>query len=447
MRLPVPLLFALSASLLLSACGGGGSSTPAPSPPDASPICTQAAAPAPVQVQSTPVAALSAPDWSAPRVPGRVLLLGADSLAVQSVTTLSGVVTQAVTDGVRLAFTPAGTDDRAFAVTLQQAGLRAQPDFLYAPLANPNDPGVPGNAGVPVSGAGTFTQSYLTRVRAPQAWTFLQGCGKTPVAAKTAILDSKVEAGHPDLTGRVAGSASFLSPDSGGSDTSTGHGTASAGLVGAATNNGRGVAGVTWSGPLLAVEVLGAAGGSTSDLARGLNESVRQGAKVINMSLGLAGDPGDAVLAQALTDAAKSAVLVAAAGNTAGDGVYYPASHPDVIAVGAVAQNEGQLACYSARPSAARPRGLNIVAPGGAGNCAGATNAAQMLILAPGGGYTLGAGTSFAAPLVSGVAALMRAANPTMSAAETKARLLGSVNRAAGQPLLDANAAVRAATR
>ncbi|PIG99734.1 S8 family peptidase [Deinococcus sp. UR1] len=447
MRLPVPVLCAVTASLLLSACGGGGSSTPAPSPPDAGPICTQAVASSPMQVQSVPAAAVGAPDWSAPRVLGRVLLLGADSLAVQSVTTLSGVVTQAVTDGVRLAFTPAGTDDRAFAVTLQQAGLRAQPDFLYAPLANPNDPGVPGNAGVPISGAGTFTQSYLTRVRAPQAWTFLQGCGKTPVAAKTAILDSKVEAGHPDLTGRVAGSASFLSPDSGGSDTSTGHGTASAGLVGAATNNGRGVAGVTWSGPLLAVEVLGAAGGSTSDLARGLNESVRQGAKVINMSLGLAGDPGDAVLAQALTDAARSAVLVAAAGNTAGDGVYYPASHPDVIAVGAVAQNDGQLACYSARPSAARPRGLNIVAPGGAGNCAGATNAAQMLILAPGGGYTLGAGTSFAAPLVSGVAALMRAANPTMSAAETKARLLGSVNRAAGQPLLDANAAVRAATR
>jgi hypothetical protein len=235
MRLPVPVLCAVTASLLLSACGGGGSSTPAPAPPDAGPICTQAAAPAPVQVQSTPVAALGAPDWSALRVPGRVLLLGSDTLAAQSVTTLEGVVTQTVTNGVRLAFTPAGTDDRAFAVRLQQAGLRAQPDFLYAPLANPNDPGVPGNAGVPISGAGTFTQSYLTRVRAPQAWTFLQGCGKTPVAAKTAILDSKVEAGHPDLTGRVAGSASFLSPNSGGSDTSTGHGTASAGLVGAAT--------------------------------------------------------------------------------------------------------------------------------------------------------------------------------------------------------------------
>ena len=56
-------------------------------------------------------------------------------------------------------------------------------------------------------------------------------------------------------------------------------------------------------------------------------------------------------------------------------------------------------------------------------------------------------GTSFSAPQVSGVAALMRAANPGLTAAQTKALILQTVDRSAGLPLLDANAAVRAATR
>lgn len=70
-----------------------------------------------------------------------------------------------------------------------------------------------------------------------------------------------------------------------------------------------------------------------------------------------------------------------------------------------------------------------------------------MLLLAPGNTYALEAGTSFAAPLVSGVAALMRAANPNLTAGQTKTLLLNSVNTASGLPLLDANAAVRAATK
>lgn len=68
-------------------------------------------------------------------------------------------------------------------------------------------------------------------------------------------------------------------------------------------------------------------------------------------------------------------------------------------------------------------------------------------MLAPGGGYQRSAGTSEAAPLVSGVAALMRAANPALTAAQTRERLLASVDRSGGLPRLDAEAAMRAATR
>ncbi|PTA67057.1 peptidase S8 [Deinococcus arcticus] len=455
-------LLPLSLALLLAACGGGPAPAPEPAPappPPPAPVCAQGesalvqAPQVPAQPQREPVeAAVAAPVWSAPHVPGRVLIVNAARLQAQDI--LRGVQTRTLGAGVTLAQTPAGEADAAFAARLQAQGLQVQPDYLYGPLANPNDPGVPGNGGVAlVAGGVAYTQTYLNRIQAPAAWTFLQACGKTPVAAKTAILDARVD-NHPDLVARIAERASFLTPEAGGSDIQTGHGTASAGLVGATTNNGAGLAGVTWSGPLMALEVLGTQGGSTSSLAQALNAAVDGGAKVINLSLGRpleANEPagsGDQVLGAALTNAAKSAVVVAAAGNTAGDGVYFPASHPDVVAVGALGTSEAALACYSARPSTARPRGLNLVAPGGAGNCAGATNAGQMLILAAGGGYTLSAGTSFAAPLVSGAAALMRAANPALTAAETRQRLVDSANTSvAGLPRLDVNAAVRAATR
>ncbi|MFD1732832.1 S8 family serine peptidase [Deinococcus malanensis] len=70
-----------------------------------------------------------------------------------------------------------------------------------------------------------------------------------------------------------------------------------------------------------------------------------------------------------------------------------------------------------------------------------------MLVLAPGNAYTHIAGTSEAAPLVSGVAALMRAANPDLSAAQTRTLLLSTANSSSGLPLLDATAAVRAALK
>ena len=208
---------------------------------------------------------------------------------------------------------------------------------------------------------------------------------------------------------------------------------------------------MTWSGrTVLPIKVLDAAGNtSTSDLTQGLNAAVAQRAKVINMSLGIVGDPGDAALDAALNAAAQTAVLVAAAGNTRGEGVYYPASNPNVIAVGAVGSSDTQLACYSARPNDTLTRRLDLVAPGGAGVdvCDGAEVGQDHLVLAPNNRYTTTAGTSEAAPLVSGVAALMRAANPGLTAPQTRALLLSSARVSGGLPLLDANAAVRAVLR
>ncbi|NTY01775.1 S8 family serine peptidase [Deinococcus sp. JMULE3] len=443
-----PWLPGLLLTTLLSACGGGGSVTPTPTPtPTPKPICTQAVAgalPVAAQGNAAPGWTVGAADWSRPHVPGRVLVSSVPGGPRLSTLGMTG---EEVVPGVTVIRTAPG-EEVAVAGRLRTQGVVTQPDYLYLPLVTPNDPGVPGNAGVAVGGA-RFVQSYLTRVNAPQAWTFLQGCGKTPVAARTAVLDSLVATTHPDLQGRLAAGRSYLG---GGSSDDGGHGTATTGVIAATTNNGQGLAGLTWSGVVTPMEVIGAAGASTSTVAQAVRDAVSSGAKVINMSLGIAvtgtADP-DPALSAALTSAAGSAVLVASAGNTPGDGLYYPASHPDVIAVGAAGSTDA-LACYSARPLAGQTAAAAhfMLAPGGSGNCPGATNASQMLVLNQTGGYTLQAGTSFAAPLVSGAAALMRAANPALSAPQAKALLLSSA-RVTGDGLrfLDVNAAVRAATR
>ncbi len=440
--------------------GGGGGGTG---------VCTQSL---PSAVQASGLATGSAPasqgsapaaDWSAPHVAGQVLLVGGGSLSAQSLQVLSGVRTLRVDDTLTLAFTPSGQEDRAFALRLQAVGVRAQPNFLYAPLAVPNDPGYPGNAGVQVAGS-LYDQDYLTRIRAPEAWAAVQTAGKPLTAALTAVLDTGVDDGHPDLTGRLLPGRTFDNCG-GGSDGAPevsqgdrGHGTSSAGLIGAATNNGTGLAGVTWQGQnVLPIKVIneqgGAVGASTVSIRNGLNYAVSQGAKVVNMSLGIKGNPGDQALDDALASAASSAVLVAAAGNTSGDGIYYPASNANVIAVGAVGR-EDSLACYSARPgNASGSRQLDIVAPGGNAGTGTAScytsNSYDQLVLATRdqGGYTLRAGTSEAAPLVSGVAALIRSVNPNLSAAQVKGLLLGNTRQVNTLKFLDAEAAVKAALR
>ncbi|MDV6373169.1 S8 family peptidase [Deinococcus arenicola] len=455
------LLSALFIPLLLTACVDQTAPDPGPvdpgpiTPPDACRVLPASAVGA--FPQSWPQVAAN---WNAPHVAGQVLILtdagtgriSAQALSAQFLSVLAGVQMQAVAPGVQLAQTPAAEGDQAFAGRLTAAGVRTQPNYVYRSLALPNDPAFPGNAGLKVATASVNVfQNYLTRIGAPAAWAVLEAVGKTPVGAKVAVLDSAPDRSHPELGGRLSASVSCLDPAaSGGTVTAISeHGTEVTGLIGANTGNGVGLAGVVWSGPLLGIEVLdGNSSGSTVDLARGLKYAVQQGAAVVNISLGVPGRQGDAVLDAALTAAAKTAVVVAAAGNSANEGVYYPASHPDVIAVGAVGLKDTELACYSARPSAQLPRALDIVAPGGVGViCAGFKPELDLPVLATGGGYKLAAGTSFSAPMVSGVVALMRGANPGLSAAQTRALLLGSVNRSGGLPVLDAAAAVRSALK
>lgn len=424
---------ALSTSLLLAACS---SSTPEDNRPPTPVSCPALGTQVLTPLNITPPAVTPTLNWNAPRATGKLLITSTGKLAAQNLKPLQGLNVQNITPDLRQVRTPAGKTDQAFAHELEQAGLQVQPDFLYQPLSTTNDPGFPGNTGIKVNNV-VMTQTYLTRIHVPEAWDVLSKCNLPLDGALTAVLDSAVDTTHPELQGRITANVSQVGTLRSGVTHVYDHGTAAAGIIGATGNNGQGLTGIGQQQRLLLEEVITSEGAATSDVTAALYDAVQRGAKVINISLGMPSNPGDKALDQALTATASRAVLVAAAGNTNVD-VYYPASHPSVIAVGAVSTSDSALAWYSARPSAPGKRPLDIVAPGG-------NESFPLLTLAPGGGYADMAGTSFAAPQVSGVAALMRAANPSLSAAQTRALLLAHVNSASGLPLLDAAAAVMGA--
>ena len=452
----------LGLGLLLSACNVGGGGNPSA----LYTVSGNVLAPG-VSAQGFSTQSLSPADWSAPHVAGQVLLstqtLNAQTLTAQglngAVAALSGVRTQALgTAELTLAYTPAGQTDAEFAAELGRSGLSAQPNYLYQALSVPNDPGYPGNAGVRV-GAISYDQDYLTRINVQAAWDRLSALGKSPTGARVAVLDTGVDAGHEDLAGRLLPGRDFCSAlnegstctgeDSDPSDLTSGgesgHGTSSSGLIGAVGNNGKGIVGLTWTGQtLLPVKVFGergsVSGATTASLAAGVNYAVAQGARVINMSLGLRGANTDPALSAALAAASKQAVLVAAAGNTPGEGLYYPASDPNVLAVGALSKTD-TLAYYSARPTSGQ-KPLDLVAPGGE---PGNGDETLTLDLSSRGKYTLRAGTSEAAPLVSGAAALVLGLRPDLSADQVRGLLISSAKSVAGGKLLDVGAALQAA--
>lgn len=415
--------------------------------------------------------------WALPHVPGEVLVrdAGEGGLGAQALSVLSGVTLQAVpgTDLSRAA-TPAGEADEAFAGRLAAAGLEVQPNLIYRPLAVPNDPGFPANTGLAVPGRPyLYDQDYLTRIRALEGWNRLEALGKPKSGVLTAVLDTGVDRTHPELAGRLRPGRDFCSrlvnDTCQGTDDDpaevtagdVGHGTSSAGIIAANTGNGQGIAALTWGGTVLPVKVFGTdgriSGATSASLTAGLNYAVAQGARVINLSLGFAGQGGqpaqaDPAIRSALQAAAGAdVVVVAAAGNTPNQGLYYPASDPNVLAVGAIGQDDS-LACYSARPLPGQ-RALDLVAPGGnAGTGTGScyvTSDFDILTLTTVslGRYTLRAGTSEAAPQVSGTASLLRGAFPTLTAAQVRQALTAGARQANGQRILDVAGAIAQAER
>jgi subtilisin family serine protease len=241
-------------------------------------------------------------------------------------------------------------------------------------------------------------QTYLRTIGAEAAWPLSQGAG-----VRVAVLDSGVDATHPDLVGRVAPTIDLL-PATAPTPAQTGHGTRVASIIAAARNR-IGIAGVAPAATILPVETLDPSGlGDTSTVARGVIAAANAGARVINLSLG--GPDRDPVLDRACAYAVgKGAVVVAAGGNSYDDGnlPQYPAASPHVIGVASV--DARGLASLFANSGPY----IDLAAPG------------ENLLAAAPGGYDRGTGTSFAAPQVSGTVALMIAADPALRPAALEA--------------------------
>jgi type VII secretion-associated serine protease mycosin len=239
-------------------------------------------------------------------------------------------------------------------------------------------------------------QWNLPMVGATDAWTTSQGAGVV-----VAVIDTGLDAAHPDLAGRVLPEIDLL-PEVTPAPEQNGHGTRVASLI-AGSLNGAGMAGVAPQATILPISALDPAGyGDSSTVARAIIAAADSGARVINLSLG--GPDKDPVLDEACAYAfAKGAIVVAAGGNSYlnGNQVQYPAASPNVLAVASVDRNGTPSGFSNTGPH------IDIAAPG-----------EGVLAALPGGGYDEESGTSFAAPHVAAAVALVLAANPALTSAE-----------------------------
>lgn len=269
---------------------------------------------------------------------------------------------------------------------------------------------------------------HLSKIQAPSAWTTSIGTNVV-----VAILDSGVDAGHPDLNGKLVPGWNAYDGNADSSDV-YGHGTMVAGTVAAATNNGIGVAAVAGGASIMPVRVTRTDGwGSWSAIASGLTWAADRGARVANLSFyGVETSASAVSAAQYMKN--KGGLVVTSAGNY---GIQESIAPNDAMITVSATDSGDNKTSWSSYGSF-----VDLAAPG-----------AGIWTTTNGGGYGAVSGTSFSSPITAGVVALMMAANSALSAAEIQGRLyasavdLGAAGRDAffGHGRVDATAAVQAA--
>ena len=293
------------------------------------------------------------------------------------------------------------------------AELRADPAVEYAEPNYRFGLAVDGaTAAVPVNDPKTGPQYSLDRMRVRDAWSLATGASRV-----VAVLDTGVEFGHPDLAGRLLPGHDFVNNDGDAAD-DNGHGTWVTGIIAANANDGIGIAGISWSDRVLPVKIMAANGtGDTSDLTSGIVWATDHGATIINMSVG--GFPYSTYVHDAIRYAwSRGVVLVGAAGNNGRYETFFPASYPEVVSVSAT-QVEDEFSFWSSHHA-----DVDVSAPGSSvltTNCA--VCKPNEHDLSGDHRYTYISGTSFAAPNVAGVIALIWAGNPSMTNAQVVDRL------------------------
>lgn len=331
--------------------------------------------------------------------------------------------------------------------SLYEDGVRSIVAALaYAPPKIPTIPSVPAPYKAPTIPTAPFstatTDSYYTKqwglsaINVEAAWNSTRGKGVT-----IAVIDTGLDFTHPDIQGNIwsnpdeiAGNGKdddgngyiddirgwdFYNNDNNATD-DNGHGTHVAGISSAVRNNYQGIAGVAPESKVMALKALDSGGGGTlgtifSALSKAIRYAANEGAKVINMSLGI---PSNLFYNQTVYNTFKDAVayaknkgaiIVASAGNSGSLVNSYPALFSDVISVGAMSSSTSR-ASYSSYGSQ-----LDVAAPGSSilSLKAAGTNLASSYDAA--GKYMYLSGTSMAAPMVSGTIALLLSANPKLS--------------------------------
>jgi subtilisin family serine protease len=286
-----------------------------------------------------------------------------------------------------------------------------------------------------------YSQSDFMHIGVIDAWAVTHGDPNTLVA----VVDTDVDATHPDLAGKVIVGPNFTCATDAPRDAKTecqpdnvpdpeGHGTAVAGIIAATPNNGVGIAGLGWDTKVLSVRVLDHQGGGlSSDIAAGIRYAADYpGVKIINLSLQQEPcKPEDTTCTNAkssptLEEAIKYAqskgkLVVSAAGNQWDTTPSYPAAYEGVLSVTAVDTSDNDNVAKFARHGpwvdiAAPGVGvLTLATPCSDGNC-----------------WVTPDGTSFATPIVSATAALVWAKNPGMTAQQVAARLMSTAQSVPG---------------
>ncbi|MFI2242311.1 type VII secretion-associated serine protease mycosin [Streptomyces chrestomyceticus] len=258
-------------------------------------------------------------------------------------------------------------------------------------------------------------QWALRFLGAQDAWKISTGKGVT-----VAVIDSGVNGSHPDLEGNVLAGKNFSTGDPADTETHNGHGTGMASLIaghGHGPGHAQGVLGIAPDAKILPVKHSDSENDTyDAHIAGPLRYAVDHGAKVVNMSIGGVGISDDDKRAVAYA-AAHDVLMVAGSGNEGSATPNYPAAEPGVLAVGAVGSG-GKIW----EDSNYGPHVL-LAAPGEKIRSAGR-----------GQSYRYTSGTSDATAYVSGVAALLRAKFPQLSAGQIANRLTATAQRPSGTP-------------